>query len=172
VDENMKRAENLDALNKEKFWFRKDMLMPLPSPFPPSAQESEDDIVELSIKDIMLGYSSSKCSKPRDNNPQPNSGGNNNDEECEFGGDNIAAIGFIPLVHKYLDDNHCKSGFVRDKINSYLEFIESKLHGKIPTTATFLRNEITRHPKYKHDSVVSEEIAYDVIKMCEVIGNK
>lgn len=32
------------------------------------------------------------------------------------------------------------------------------------TTAKWIRDFVTRHPKYKYDSIVTEEITYDLIK--------
>ena len=34
------------------------------------------------------------------------------------------------------------------------------------TTARWIRKFVTSHPKYKHDSVVSDEITYDLV--CEL----
>lgn len=36
--------------------------------------------------------------------------------------------------------------------------------GELCTPAAWIRNFIVSHPAYKHDSVVSEEINYDLIK--------
>jgi hypothetical protein len=35
-----------------------------------------------------------------------------------------------------------------------------------------MRGFVTEHPEYKHDSVVSERIAYDLLKTCHEISNK
>ena len=43
--------------------------------------------------------------------------------------------------------------------------------GKLPTTAKWIRNFVQNHPKYNHDSVVSQEINYDLIRMVEKIQN-
>ena len=36
--------------------------------------------------------------------------------------------------------------------------------GQLVTPAAWIRKYITTHPKYQHDSVVSEEINYDLVK--------
>ena len=36
-------------------------------------------------------------------------------------------------------------------------------------TATWIREFVRSHPSYKHDSVVSQEINYDLIKACDEI---
>lgn len=38
------------------------------------------------------------------------------------------------------------------------------------TTATWIRKFVTEHPDYKHDSVVSDSIAYDLMVACREIG--
>ena len=38
------------------------------------------------------------------------------------------------------------------------------------TTAAWLRDFVTSHPDYKQDSVVTDEIAYDLVTACEDIG--
>ena len=38
------------------------------------------------------------------------------------------------------------------------------------TTAAWLRHFVTTHPAYKNDSVVSDEIAYDLVVACQEIG--
>ena len=35
--------------------------------------------------------------------------------------------------------------------------------GKLMTTAAWIRKFVQTHPAYKHDSIVTEEIAYDLI---------
>ena len=38
------------------------------------------------------------------------------------------------------------------------------------TTAAWLRHFVTRHPDYKQDSLVTKEIAYDMVVACQEIG--
>ena len=44
--------------------------------------------------------------------------------------------------------------------------------GEYLTTAQWMRNFVMEHPEYKHDSVVNEHIAYDLLKTCHEISNK
>lgn len=41
--------------------------------------------------------------------------------------------------------------------------------GSLVTTATWMRNFVHSHPAYKHDSVISEEINYDLIRAVDEI---
>lgn len=43
--------------------------------------------------------------------------------------------------------------------------------GELLTPATWMRNFVHEHPAYKHDSVISQEIAYDLMMACKGIGD-
>ena len=40
------------------------------------------------------------------------------------------------------------------------------LEGTLPTGATWLRELALNHPKYKGDATLSQEMAYDILKVC------
>uniref|UniRef100_A0A8D8FIB7 Glutamate--cysteine ligase n=2 Tax=Culex pipiens TaxID=7175 RepID=A0A8D8FIB7_CULPI len=71
--------------------------------------------------------------------------------------------GLVPLINSYLGsmdvdaDTHCT-------IQQYLKLIQKRASGELLTTASWIRKEITEHEEYKHDSVVSERICYDLLK--------
>lgn len=70
--------------------------------------------------------------------------------------------GLIPLIRSYLSqlDVDYKT-FCR--INHYLRLIEDRASGKVKTTASWMRDFVMKHPKYRFDSKVSDEIAYDLM---------
>ena len=47
--------------------------------------------------------------------------------------------------------------------NCCILFVDS---GKLMTAATWIRKFVTSHPDYKHDSVVSDQINFDLINAC------
>eukprot|EP00049_Salpingoeca_infusionum_P025960 m.22887 g.22887 ORF g.22887 m.22887 type:complete len:91 (+) comp8430_c0_seq2:2104-2376(+) len=55
-------------------------------------------------------------------------------------------------------------------INKYLSFISKKASGEVVTTATWMRDFVQAHPGYKHDSIVSDEVAYDLIQRIDEIS--
>lgn len=71
--------------------------------------------------------------------------------------------GLIPLINCYMDhidvdiDTRCT-------ISQYLRLISNRASGELMTTAAWIRSKIRSHPAYKFDSVVSEEITYDVLQ--------
>jgi glutamate--cysteine ligase catalytic subunit len=46
-----------------------------------------------------------------------------------------------------------------------VNLVREKATGKRKTGATFIREYVRRHPKYKGDSRVGDEIIYDLCKM-------
>lgn len=48
-------------------------------------------------------------------------------------------------------------------MNTYLDFIHKRATGEILTGAAWMRKFVMNHPSYKHDSIVSPEIAYDML---------
>jgi glutamate--cysteine ligase catalytic subunit len=78
-------------------------------------------------------------------------------------------LGLVPLIFIFLDsitiDLH-----TRFRILQYLSLISKRAKGELLTTAAYLRKFVTEHPDYKHDSVVSERINYDLVKMAVSVG--
>lgn len=147
VDANMKKAHKKDAVLKEKFYFRKN-LVPLEAQCGPGeSQEAkeempsgiEDEYELMTIEEIMLGK-----------------------------GDNFP--GLIPLIWAYLDIIECDDS-TQAVVEEYVDYITDVIRGKLPTTAKWMRNYVRSHPDYKQDSVVSEIIQRDLIKRCSDISN-
>ena len=72
-------------------------------------------------------------------------------------------------------------------MDAYFNLLSKRASGELPTTATWLRGLVNAHPLYKHgtfvlpcciietslpsvDSVVSEEIAYDICRHVDLVG--
>ena len=54
--------------------------------------------------------------------------------------------------------------FKSNHLDEYLNFISRKAKGELWTDAKYVRNFVLNHPKYNHDSILTEEINYDLIK--------
>jgi glutamate--cysteine ligase catalytic subunit len=128
VDKNMQTAHKRDAVNQDKFYFRKHI----------TSDVQESEYVLLTINEIMNGCSEFK--------------------------------GIIPLMNVYLGSTNVDSA-TRQVINKYLSFISKRASGELETEAGWIRKFVTTHPSYKHDSVVSEEISYDLVRACADISN-
>lgn len=55
-------------------------------------------------------------------------------------------------------------------MNKYLDFINKRATGEILTGASWMRQFVLSHPLYKQDSIVSDEIAYDMIYRLVQVG--
>lgn len=83
-------------------------------------------------------------------------------------GKNGVFPGLVPLVNSYLAnmnvdaDTHCT-------IQRYLKLIQKRASGELLTTAAWLRKEVTSHPEYKHDAVITQRINYDLLRKIQSI---
>ena len=68
-----------------------------------------------------------------------------------------------PGLIKYAKEG-CHQLFKSDILDKYLDFISRKAKGELWTDAKYVRNFVLNHPKYNHDSILTEEINYDLIK--------
>jgi len=147
VDENMTRAHERDAVLRQKFFFRKN-LIPLQAqcatprgthmvdtPQPPVDEEYE----EMTIAEILLGR-----------------------------GEKFP--GLIPLIHAYLDIIQIDAD-TRAVVNDYIDLIAQRARGDLPTPARWIREFVRRHPEYKHDSIITDKIAKDLVEEIVAISN-
>ena len=159
VDENMERAHGIDSVLKDKFYFRK-------NPFPlrhSRANTAFDD-----------GSSRPGSAYPS----RPASPGAVEDEYEEMTIDEIINgslngefPGLIPIVESYLDSVNVDVE-TRCELATYLSLISKRASGELDTTSRWIRNFIDAHPKYKHDSVVDDEINHDLISAVIAIGER
>jgi glutamate--cysteine ligase catalytic subunit len=162
VDENMHRAQQRDAVNSQMFYFRKHLA-------PLEALRSADD-------------SPTSSSNPIDddevinrNNPcHPAFKMEESYEQMSmnevFNGKSDYFPGLIPLIYAYLDYINCERE-TYNKINQYLTFISKRATGELITPATWIRRMVASHPAYHQDSIISQEIAYDVLMAATAIGD-
>lgn len=78
--------------------------------------------------------------------------------------------GLVPLVKEYLNQQELNTE-ARDKLDKYLSLFEQRACGKLLTTAAYIRKFINEHPKYNHDSKISDEINYDLMWRLYQISN-
>ena len=58
-----------------------------------------------------------------------------------------------------------------EEVNVYLRFLCERATGQIKTGAAFVRNFVLNHPAYNRDSVVNEQISYDLIQMMSKLND-
>ncbi|GAB1193344.1 ADP-ribosylation factor GTPase-activating protein gcs1 [Aspergillus pseudonomiae] len=157
--ENMETAHARNAVLDQKFYFRKDPFSPRARrPYPQSSTNSE-----------VSSATSSAVNTPPPSPPlKP--------VESEYALMTISDIingsadgsfpGLIPLVESYLNSVNVDVE-TRCFLATYLDLIRKRANGTLWTGARWIREYVASHPAYKHDSVVSEEICYDLVKAVE-----
>ncbi|EAA63721.1 hypothetical protein AN3150.2 [Aspergillus nidulans FGSC A4] len=157
--ENMETAHARNAVLDRKFYFRKD-------PFSPSVRRHHNSSGDSNT-------SSANNTPP----PSPPLG----PVEYEFELMTISDIingsadgsfpGLIPLVESYLNSVNVDVE-TRCSLARYLDLIRKRANGTLWTGAKWIREFVAQHPAYKQDSVVSEEICYDLVKAVEEMSVK
>lgn len=139
---------------------------PLPSPIslPPSAHRGESP----SLSSISLDNDGTNGKSNCPPLPSEDSFEEMTTEEI-FHGKGVYYPGLIPLVYAYLDYINCDRE-TYSRVDQYIQFISKRAKGELMTPATWIRSFVTSHPAYKHDSVVSDEIAHDLMIACRDIG--
>ncbi len=72
-------------------------------------------------------------------------------------------IGLVPLIHSYLDTTQVSTAD-RAGLQPYLQFVSDRAAGRLMTGARWQREFVMNHPLYGHDSVVSNEIGFDLLR--------
>ncbi|KAI8900456.1 glutamate-cysteine ligase-domain-containing protein [Globomyces pollinis-pini] len=143
VDDNMQRAQKRNAVLEQKFWFRHSVL--------PEGYTETDDITseykEYSIADIMVGTSTTP--------------------------------GICCLIDRYLDETEVAdpknlgessvSLSTRETLKAQVNLIRQRALGTRQTGAAWIREFVQNHPLYNHDSIVTPEINYDLLKKINVL---
>jgi glutamate--cysteine ligase catalytic subunit len=86
------------------------------------------------------------------------------------GDNNNGFPGLVPLIREYLGQLDTIDVGTNCKIMQYLKLIEKKANGSLKTTANWMRSFVMNSPKYAGDSVVSDEVAYDLMTTLNGIG--
>jgi len=183
----METAHARDAVNKKKFYFRK-------NPFPTRSSRSTTN----------SGASTPIPGMSRSQSPIPgNANGTNHvlqhhlqqnllpvEDEYEemtvneiINGQSSATTstnssptkhirkpfpGLIPLVETYLSSLNIDVE-TRCHIARYLALIRGRADGTLWTAAKWIRHFVDQHGEYKHDSVVGEGVVYDLVKAVEEV---
>ncbi|EMR10581.1 hypothetical protein PNEG_01286 [Pneumocystis murina B123] len=162
VDENMNTAHHRSSVLTEKFWFRKNIFS-VNSCFVKQKSSLKNEQLNKTSKNITMLQV--------------------NDEYDEYEKMTIHEIingqgnihngfpGLIPLIQDYFDSINL-SQKIRQVLEKYLELIKKRASGEWQTTASWIRSFVRNHPAYRKDSVISQEINYDLIKKAEKISNE
>jgi glutamate--cysteine ligase catalytic subunit len=152
VTENMETAHARDAVREKKFWFRKNVFTSRPRSKSPNGTQSqppsrpptpplgpvEDEYMLMTVNEIINGPSIASDSSD-------------------------AFPGLIPLVESYLASMNVDV-LTRCQLADYLDLIRRRADLRDKTPAQWMRDFVRSHKAYKYDSVVSDEIQYDLVQ--------
>ncbi|PYH32852.1 glutamate--cysteine ligase [Aspergillus neoniger CBS 115656] len=152
--ENMETAHLRNAVLEQKFYFRKD-------PFSRRRPNQQSP----------GGSNVSSTTSSAHNTPPPSPPLHPVESEYDLmtisdiinGSPDGSFPGLIPLVESYLNSVNVDVE-TRCSLTSYLDLIRKRANGTLWTGAKWIREFVASHPGYKHDSAVSEEICYDLVK--------
>ncbi|WWC96482.1 hypothetical protein V866_003350 [Kwoniella sp. B9012] len=194
VDENMQRAQTRSAATSQSFFFRKHVFPrdkplsrfdltsrpvspPSPSaPVTPSHSRSQSRSQQLpnghgNGNGDGNGYPSSSS---RSECTTPIEAFEDNDDAPEMtldeiiNGDGDLFPGLMGLVNAYLNSLNVDV-CTKCELRRYLDLIKYRAKGQLVTPATWIRRFITSHPAYQNDSIVSDEINYDLVKAIDEV---
>ncbi|WVN90808.1 uncharacterized protein L203_106051 [Cryptococcus depauperatus CBS 7841] len=191
VDENMQRAQQRDGARINRFFFRRN-ICPTGRPSSklntssrsatPPMMSLSSDISQGSHNGVLSngngdgnisngnGYkvhyeressSTSSCSTPIDDEEGDDFDEMTLNEIINGNGDNFA--GLLGVVNAYLNSLNVDVA-TKCELRRYLDLIKYRAKGDLMTPAAWIRQFIMSHPSYKQDSVVSDEINYDLVK--------
>lgn len=96
-------------------------------------------------------------------------------------------LGLVPLVRQYLNEREDIDANTKVTIDQYLSLVSKRAAGRFSnhiqlmfifvfqgtllTNASWVRQFVISHPLYKQDSVVSEEIQYDLVQKIKQFEN-
>ena len=143
VDANMRRAHRRDAVRSERFYFRRQLA------------PTDDDGASSKFTNCCGGedddvYEEMTCA-----------------EIIDGKGDYFP--GLAPLAYAYLDHIGCDPATLQ-RVGQYIELVRAKARGDAKTGAAWIRDFVTSHPDYNHDSLLTPKIARDLSVAAHDVG--
>ncbi|KAI1614936.1 glutamate-cysteine ligase-domain-containing protein [Exophiala viscosa] len=78
--------------------------------------------------------------------------------------------GLLPLIQAYMQETGV-SPEEEKQITKYLDVVRRRANGELLTPATWMRQFVRDHNDYHHDSIVSETVCYDLLKVVKDLGD-
>ena len=74
--------------------------------------------------------------------------------------------GIVTMAEEYMDMNDwCEER--QELVMKAFELLLARTNGQSPTPATFFRQIVNNHPSYNRDSIVSEDIIFEILNVVE-----
>lgn len=151
VDENMQRAQRRDAIHTQRFFFRRHVF--------PKRRRAHTPLRRAN------GVPDGDAERTSPELESPDAAGEVGEFTLAqlFHGAGAEMPGLIPMIHSYLDALQLDVS-LRCRLNQYIDFIGKRADGSLMTTAAYVRRFVRQHPAYRHDSVISEQVNYDLLR--------
>ncbi|KAJ2159596.1 glutamate--cysteine ligase [Coemansia sp. RSA 552] len=177
MDENMARAQKVDAAKSQRFFFRRDLFGGRDGKSTGSGRITLRDssgnprgtintvntvhMVQYEPSVTMRGrYGSSYCGSAR---PEHAEYVELTIDEIINGSKEYGVPGILTIILSYLPTLRLEYD-VEQALRRQLLLIKRRASGKLCTLASWMRNYIRSHPEYRRDSVVSQSINYDMLR--------
>lgn len=82
----------------------------------------------------------------------------------------VSFVGLIPTIQSYMHETGT-SPEEEKRINEYLEVVRRRANGELLTPATWMRQFVRSHNDYHQDSIVSQTVCYDLLKVVKDLGD-
>lgn len=177
VDENMKEGQKIDAIRNSRFHFRRSVMHKSSSK--PLCTVIENPNTDRNRNGEFSSYQATH-NRPLSGRQNGLAGQRTSDDikDCtrlmtanEIINGSSDFVGLIPIINHYVDsfdDGSDRNSVL--KVKRYLKLISDRASLQTKTTARFIRDYVKFHPKYTNDSVVNEEVNYDLISLLDKIG--
>eukprot|EP01041_Mallomonas_annulata_P007504 gene7504-15355_t len=144
VEENMRRSKMKNAIQNQKFYVRKCAFRPLTNHMRCNPTKPLVAALEdLSVVEMTLD---------------------------EFFNGTEGFLGLVPAVLQYLDALGCDL-LTRGRLLPYLNLLQKRASGQLPTAAQWIRNFIDTHPSHEiGNSELTPGVVDDLLQMCDDIG--
>jgi len=143
-DENMEKAHKRDAVLNERFHFRVNVL--------PNKESYVHNC--LTESDYTKYYELEQ--------PQKETIAQLTMEEILGGNKEIGFPGLLPLIEELIAED-AGSKEEKAKVKGYMDFLLKRAQGKYKTGAKYIRDYVSTHPDYKQNSIIDEQINYDLL---------
>ena len=138
VDENFENSYQRDAINNKKFWWRVNCFDP---------------------KFVNYNYEKSDFNYEKDDKENIKLLTIN---EIFNGVKEYNYPGLLNMIKEEIYQDY-KVIEIQKKLLQFVNFLERRTKGELFTDAKYIRKFVNEHPKYKKDSIITEEINYDLI---------
>lgn len=181
VDQNMAEAQKRDAVKSSKFWFRRDITRKSSSKGPlctvlENCSNSSNPCNKHRSQQAVSSHEMTLSNRVAAHRVEHDGMRDMQSYATRMTIDEIingcvGFIGIMPIICHYVDsfDDGTNTELIT-RIHKYLKFISDRASSNVKTTARFMRDYIDAHPQYNHDSIVNDEVNYDLLNLLNKIG--